>query len=120
MAHDGVNHFALIVSLFTLHNIFGRHPALRKINVTYSPAWLARVEAREATIHTLLLINSENYYDLIYSRENVEVQRKAVELAERLVMENQKKLEVGALAPLDLASAQAQAAQSRIRFFVAV
>jgi len=53
------------------------------------------------------------YYDLIYNRENVMVQQKAVELAERLVMENRKRLEVGALAPLDLQSAEAQAASSR-------
>jgi outer membrane protein TolC len=53
------------------------------------------------------------YFDLIYDRENVTVQEKAVELAERLVSENRKRLEVGALAPLDLESAEAQAAQSR-------
>lgn len=53
------------------------------------------------------------YYDLIYNRENVLVQEKAVELAERLVAENKKKLEVGTLAPLDLQSAEAQAASSR-------
>lgn len=61
------------------------------------------------TITTL----EQGYYDLIYNRENVEVQQKAVELAERLVMENRKRLEVGALAPLDLQSAEAQAASSR-------
>jgi outer membrane protein TolC len=60
------------------------------------------------------------YYDLIYSRQNVEVQRKAVELAKRLVMENEKKLEVGALAPLDLASARAQAAQNEAAVFAAL
>ena len=53
------------------------------------------------------------YYDLIYNRENLVVQQKAVELAERLVTENRKRLEVGALAPLDLQSAEAQAASSR-------
>jgi outer membrane protein len=53
------------------------------------------------------------YYELIYARENVAVQEKAVELAERLVMENRKRLEVGALAPLDLQSAEAQAASLR-------
>jgi len=41
------------------------------------------------------------------------VQRKAVELAEPLVAENKKRLEVGALAPLDLQSAEAQAASTR-------
>jgi outer membrane protein TolC len=53
------------------------------------------------------------YYDLIYNRENLLVQQKAVELAERLVAENRKRLEVGALAPLDLQSAEAQAASTR-------
>ena len=53
------------------------------------------------------------YFELIYSRENLIVQQKAVELAERLVAENKKRLEVGALAPLDLQSAEAQAASAR-------
>ncbi len=61
------------------------------------------------TITTL----EQAYYDLIYDRENVIVQQKAVELAEKLVAENRKRLEVGALAPLDLQSAEAQAASSR-------
>lgn len=61
------------------------------------------------TITTL----EQAYDDLIYTRENLLVQQKAVELAERLVMENRKRLEVGALAPLDLQSAEAQAASSR-------
>jgi outer membrane protein TolC len=53
------------------------------------------------------------YYDLIYARENVLVQEKAVELAERLVVENRKKVEVGSLAPLDLQQAESQAATTR-------
>jgi outer membrane protein TolC len=59
------------------------------------------------------------YFDLIYNRENVLVQEKAVELAERLVAENRKKLEVGTLAPLDLQSAEAQAASSRAAVILA-
>ena len=61
----------------------------------------------------------QGYYDLIYDRENLLVQQKAVELADRLVMENKKRLEVGALAPLDLQSAEAQAASSRAAVFAA-
>jgi outer membrane protein len=53
------------------------------------------------------------YFDLIYYRENLLVQQKAVELADRLVQENRKKLEVGTLAPLDLQSAEAQLASGR-------
>jgi outer membrane protein TolC len=53
------------------------------------------------------------YYDLIAARENVIVQEKAVELAQQLVAENKKRVEVGALAPLDERQAEAQAAASQ-------
>ena len=50
------------------------------------------------------------YYDLIFSIENVRVQEKALELANRLLAENKRRVEVGALAPLDEQQAGAQAA----------
>jgi outer membrane protein len=53
------------------------------------------------------------YYDLIFFRENVEVQRKAVELAEQLVAENHKRVEVGAMAPLEARQAEAEAAATK-------
>ena len=53
------------------------------------------------------------YYDLIYDGQNMIVQQKAVELAEQLVVESKKRLEVGTLAELDLKQAEAQAATSR-------
>ena len=59
------------------------------------------------------------YYDLIYARENVLVQEKAAEQTDQLVAESKKKLEVGALAELDLASAEAQAAQNRAAIIAA-
>ena len=59
------------------------------------------------------------YYDLIYARENVTVQEKAVELATQLVVENKKRVEVGALAPLDEKQAEAQAASSQAALIAA-
>ncbi len=53
------------------------------------------------------------YYDLIFAMENVRVQEKALELAERLLAENKRRVEVGALAPLDEKQAEAQAAGRR-------
>lgn len=70
-------------------------------------------------IMTTITSLEQAYFDLIYDRENVLVQEKAVELAERLVAENRKKLEVGTLAPLDLQSAEAQAASSRAAVILA-
>ncbi len=53
------------------------------------------------------------YYNLIYAREFVKVQEKAVEQAEQLVAENKKRVEVGALAPLDEKQAASQAASTQ-------
>lgn len=50
------------------------------------------------------------YYDLKAGYEAVKVQETALELANRLLMENKKKVEVGTLAPLDEKQAEAQAA----------
>ena len=50
------------------------------------------------------------YYDLKASYENLKVQQHAVELAERLLAENQKRVEVGTLAPLDEKQSESQVA----------
>jgi outer membrane protein len=55
----------------------------------------------------------QTYYELIAARELVVAQAKAVELAERLLAENHKRVEVGAMAPLDEKQAESQAASSR-------
>lgn len=53
------------------------------------------------------------YYDLIYARENVIVQEKALQLAERLLSENKQRVKVGAMAPLDEKQAESQVAARR-------
>ncbi len=53
------------------------------------------------------------YYNLIAARENVAVQRAAVNLAQQLVDENARKVQLGALAPLDQRQAESQAASSQ-------
>lgn len=53
-----------------------------------------------------------NYYSLLYARDNVEAQATALKLAQQLVAENVKRVEVGALAPLDEKQSESQAATS--------
>jgi outer membrane protein len=51
------------------------------------------------------------YYDLIRARENIKVQRLALEYNNQLLRENKKRVEVGALAPLDEKQAEAEVAR---------
>ena len=50
------------------------------------------------------------YYDLIFARENVNVQQKGLELAQRLLQENKRRVEIGKLAPLDEKQSESQVA----------
>jgi outer membrane protein len=50
------------------------------------------------------------YWDLVFARNSVDVARRALSLAERLVADNEARVEVGTLAPLDIVQAQAEAA----------
>jgi outer membrane protein TolC len=53
------------------------------------------------------------YYELVFARENVVVQEKGLELADRQASENRKRVEVGTMAPLDEKEAEARAATAR-------
>jgi outer membrane protein len=53
------------------------------------------------------------YFNLVSAEDFVRVQEKALELADQLLTENRKRVEVGAMAPLDEKQAQSQAAASR-------
>ena len=54
-----------------------------------------------------------SYFALIAARENIVVQQQAVELAERQLSENRKRVEVGAMAPLEEKQAESLASKSR-------
>ncbi len=50
------------------------------------------------------------YYDLIYALDNLAAARKSQDLASRLLNENQIRVKVGTMAPLDIVTAQAEVA----------
>lgn len=67
-------------------------------------------QLRAQFITTVSLVESA-YYDLIRARENIKVQRAALEYNNQLLRENRKRVEVGALAPLDEKQAEAEVAR---------
>src|SRR5207249_2335834 len=73
---------------------------------------ISELDVRQQVIQTVTDVET-GYYNLVFAQDNVKVQQKALELADRLVVENKKRVEVGALAPLDEKQAESQAAASR-------
>ncbi len=61
-------------------------------------------------IMTLLNQVEQAYYNLIFARENIRVQQKGLELAQRLLEENKKRVQIGTLSPLDEKQAESQVA----------
>ena len=64
-------------------------------------------------VHQVVAAVQLAYYELVYAQENIRVYQKSLELAEQVLAENRKRVEVGALAPLDEKLAESQVATRR-------
>jgi len=73
---------------------------------------ISELQLRQQVMTTISAVQ-QAYYELIYSLENVKVQQQSLELAEKLLDENKKRVSVGALAPLDEKQSQSQVAARR-------
>ncbi|MGE3275807.1 MAG: TolC family protein [Vicinamibacterales bacterium] len=70
-------------------------------------------ETLRATITSTLANVRNAYWDLVFARSSVDVARRALSLAEKLVEDNKARVEVGTLAPIDVVQAEAEAATRR-------
>ncbi len=70
-------------------------------------------ENLKATVAVTLANVRNAYWDLVFARSSVDVTRRALALAEKLVEDNKARVEVGTLAPIDIVQAQAEAANNR-------
>lgn len=73
---------------------------------------LADVSLRSVITNTVANVKNA-YWDLLYAIHAVEVARTSLELAEKLVEDNQTRVEIGTMAPLDVIQAEAEAATRR-------
>ena len=80
---------------------------------------ISDIDLEETVVNTLADV-SLAYWDLVYARAAVGVQRQALDLAEQLVQDNRVRVEVGTMAPIDVVAAQSEAAARRQLLAVAV
>jgi outer membrane protein len=67
------------------------------------------VQFRQTIINTVAGVKGL-YYELIYSIDNLAAAQKSLELAKKLLEENEIRVKVGTMAPLDVVSAQSEVA----------
>ena len=73
---------------------------------------ISDIDLEETIVNTLANVRLA-YWELVYARAAVDVQRQALELAEQLVRDNRARVEIGTLAPIDVVQAQSEAALRR-------
>jgi len=81
--------------------------AVSKVNRDVSDVQL------RATITNTLSNVRNAYWDYVFAVQAVDVAQKSVDLAVKLVQDNQTRVEVGTMAPIDVVQAQSQAATAR-------
>ena len=80
---------------------------------------ISDIDVEETVVNTLADVGLA-YWDLVYARAAVDVQRQALDLAEQLVQDNRVRVDVGTMAPIDVVAAQSEAAARRQLLAVAV
>jgi outer membrane protein TolC len=86
---------------------FGWATNARYIRIARNNVEMADLNFRAQVIATVKNV-VDLYFDLVSFREDLRVKQQAVELAQRLYEDNKKRVEHGAIAPIDIVQAEAQ------------
>lgn len=84
----------------------------QQIAVTRINRDIADIDLRQTLTNTVASVQ-DAYWDLVYATGTLEVQRQALELAETLIRDNEARVEIGTMAPIEIVSARSEAAQRR-------
>jgi outer membrane protein len=101
-----------------LLNGFGLLPNTRYIIEAKNSLKVAHSQFAQQVIATVTQ-TSNDYWELVYDRENVKVEEAAVGVSQKLYEDNKKQLEIGTMAPLDVLTAESQLATDQQNLIVA-
>jgi outer membrane protein len=101
-----------------LLNGFGILPNTRYIIEAKNSIKVANSQFAQQVIASVTQ-TSNDYWELVYDRENVKVEEAAVAVSQKLYEDNKKQLEIGTMAPLDVLTAESQLATDQQNLIVA-
>ncbi len=84
----------------------------QQIRVTQINRDIADIDLSQTVTNTVSSVRNA-YWELVYASQTVAVQQQALELAEALVRDNEARVEIGTLAPIDVVQARSEAAARR-------
>jgi outer membrane protein TolC len=88
---------------------FGFKMARREILVAMNNLGVSEETLKKTLSDTVYNVESA-YWNLVYSIENLDVRRQSLQLAKDLLEKNQRSVEIGTLAPIEVLSARAEVA----------
>lgn len=91
---------------------FGIDNIRQQLRVTRINRDVSEIQLRASITNTLANVRNA-YWDYVFAVEAVDVARRSLQLAEKLVEDNRVRVEVGTLAPIEIVQAQAEAAARR-------
>ena len=101
-----------------LLNGFGYRANAKFIRIAQNDLRFADAAFRLQVITTISKVVND-YYTLLYDRENVRVAQEAVNYSERLLSDNKKQVEIGTLAPIEVVRAESEVAADQQTLIVA-
>lgn len=88
---------------------FGLKTNRREIIVAQNSRDISENDFKKILLDTIYAVE-DSYWNLVFSIQTLEVKRQSLELAQDLLLKNQKEVEIGTLAPKEILSAQAEVA----------
>ena len=92
-----------------LLNGFGKELWTRNIRIANNNRKIADWAFTQQAI-TTITTTVDDYWELVFARENVKVNQQAVAVAQKLYEDNKKQLEIGSMAPLDVTRSESELA----------
>ena len=84
----------------------------QQLQVTAINRELSDVDLRATITNTLANVRS-TYWDFVFATQSLQVQQQSLALAEQLIQNNQARVEIGTMAPIDIVQSQSEAAARR-------
>jgi outer membrane protein len=91
---------------------FGFSATLAEVRLAKAGFSKSSQDYRAAVIKTLAEVSGA-YFEMVFGQENLKVKNQAVELAQRLVSENQRRLDQGKMSPIDVSQANERLSEAK-------
>jgi outer membrane protein TolC len=98
---------------------FGRDVTENQIHIAQNNLTISTEEFRQQVIDSTSLVQ-QTYWELVFRRQDLQVRRQQLDLAEQLLTRVRRQVEVGTLAPIEVLQAETEIARIHEQIIIAV